>query len=191
LERLSANARIVIYSNEMLQLTENSNALTGRMVVFTMTKSFYGREDTELATKLMKELSGIFNWAMVGEHRRMARGGHFIQSNSGKDMLQEMERLSNPMLAFFEEVLVLDDQGTVDKDELFAVYKHWAHKKGMHPGTDLTFKRKFTSTIQDKPVTNGEVRVGNGRKYIYRGMKRTDRAQQYVNSLGDFTEDVF
>lgn len=183
--------RIVIYSNEMLQLTENSNALTGRMVVFTMTKSFYGREDTELATKLMKELSGIFNWAMVGEHRRMARGGHFIQSNSGKDMLQEMERLSNPMLAFFEEVLVLDDQGTVDKDELFAVYKHWAHKKGMHPGTDLTFKRKFTSTIQDKPVTNGEVRVGNGRKYIYRGMKLTDRAQQYVNSLGDFTEDVF
>ena len=44
--------RLVIYSNEVLQLTENSNALTGRMLVFKMTKSFYNREDTELAGKL-------------------------------------------------------------------------------------------------------------------------------------------
>ena len=82
--------RIVIYSNEVLQLTENSNALTGRMVVLKMTRSFFDKEDADLAHKLEKELSGIFNWAMDGLKRRIARGGHFLQPQSGKELLKLM-----------------------------------------------------------------------------------------------------
>ena len=85
--------RIVIYSNEVLQLTENSNALTGRMVVLKMTKSFYNKEDTELAHKLESELSGIFNWAMEGLQRRLARGGYFVQPKSGASYLDLMTEL--------------------------------------------------------------------------------------------------
>jgi hypothetical protein len=102
-----------------------------------------------------------------------------------------MEELSNPLKAFVEDVLEIDPQGTVNKDELFAVFKHWAHKKSIHPGTDLTFKRKFMATMQDKPIETGEVRNGSTRYYVYRGIKLTEKAQNYVNSLGEFTEDVF
>jgi putative DNA primase/helicase len=183
--------RIVIYSNEVLQLTENSNALTGRMVVLRMTRSFYGKEDTDLATKLMKELSGIFNWAMVGEHRRVARGGHFLQPGSGLELLEVMEELSNPMKPFVEDVLLFEPGGVVDKDELFAVYKHWAHKKGIHPGNDLSFKKKFLAAVQDQPIENREIRSGGERRRVYVGIRLTDKAQQYVNTLGDLREDIF
>ena len=183
--------RIVIYSNEVLRLTENSNALTGRMIVLRMSKSFYGKEDTDLATKLMRELSGIFNWAMEGEHRRTARGGHFLQPKSGLELLEVMEELSNPLKVFIEDVLIMDPQGEVGKDELFAVFKHWAHKKSIHPGTDLSFKQKFMAATQDKPITSAEVRANGERKYLYRGIRFTDKAQHYVNALGDFMEDVF
>lgn len=183
--------RIVVYSNEVLQLTENSNALTGRMIVLRMTRSFYGKEDTDLATKLMAELSGIFNWAMVGEHRRMERGGHFLQPKSGLELLEVMEELSNPLKVFIEDVLVADTNGEVGKDELFAVFKHWAHKKSINPGTDLTFKRRFMAATQDKSIESAVTRVNGERHNVYRGVRFTDKAQNYVNSLGDFTEDVF
>lgn len=183
--------RIVIYSNEVLQLTENSNALTGRMIVLRMTNSFYGKEDTELATKLERELSGIFNWSMVGLRRRLSRGGHFLQPKTGLELLEVMEELSNPIGTFFDDVLILQTDGEVDKDELFLVFKHWAHKKGINPGTDLSFKRRFLAATQDKPITSDLRRVGGERRNVYRGIKLTDKAQEYVNSLGDVSGDIF
>jgi phage/plasmid-associated DNA primase len=95
--------RIVIYSNEVLQLTENSNALTGRMIVLKMTKSFWSKEDTDLSHKLEQELSGIFNWAMLGLQRRLERGGYFLQPDSGKDLLEVMAK---KILAFQEKLNV-------------------------------------------------------------------------------------
>jgi putative DNA primase/helicase len=183
--------RIVIYSNEVLQLTENSNALTGRMIVLRMTQSFYGKEDTDLSTKLMKELSGIFNWAMVGDRRRIARGGHFLQPKSGVELLEVMEELSNPLKSFIEDVLVFDTAGEVDKDELFAVYKHWAHRKSIHPGTDLSFKKKFLAATQEYRIQSAQIRKNGERHNVYLGARLTDKAQQYVNTLGDFKEEVF
>jgi phage/plasmid-associated DNA primase len=161
------------------------------MIVLRMTQSFYGKEDTELATKLMKELSGIFNWAMVGQQRRVDRGGHFLQPKSGLELLEVMEELSNPLKVFIEDVLVFDLASEVDKDELFAVYKHWAHRKSINPGTDLTFKRRFIAATQDQAIESAVSRQNGERRNVYRGVRFTDKAQQYVNTLGDFREEIF
>jgi putative DNA primase/helicase len=183
--------RIVIYSNEVLQLTENSNALTGRMVVLKMTNSFYGKEDTELGTKLMKELSGIFNWSMVGLRRRIERGGYFLQPKTGLELLEVMEELSNPIGSFVTDVLEFDASAYVDKDDLFACFKHWATKKNLPYGTDLAFKRRFLAATQDKHIVADAIRTGGDRLYVYRGAKLNVKAQKYVDSLGNFKEDIF
>jgi P4 family phage/plasmid primase-like protien len=183
--------RIVIYSNEVLQLTENSNALTGRMIVFKMTNSFYGKEDTELSDKLKKELSGIFNWAMEGLHRRVARGGKFIQPKSGVDLLETMEELSNPIGTFMEDVLLFEPNERVDKDDLFAVFKKWCLAKNIAYGTDLTFKRRFLASVQDRRITSEMVRTSGERQHFYIGVGLTPKAKKYVESLGNFKEDIF
>jgi putative DNA primase/helicase len=183
--------RIVIYSNEVLQLTENSNALTGRMIVFKMTKSFYGHEDTELSDRLKLELSGIFNWAMEGLKRRVERGGRFIQPKSGVELLETMEELSNPIGTFVEDSLIFSPEQLVDKDELFAVFKKWCTAKSIPYGTDLVFKRRFLAATQDRAITSDMIRTNGERQHLYRGVGLNAKAQKYIDSLGNFREDIF
>ena len=173
--------RIVIYSNEVLQLTENSNALTGRMVVLKMTKSFYDQEDTDLAHKLEQELSGIFNWALEGLKRRLTRGGHFLQPTSGKELLELMAELGNPIGSFVEDALIYDPKGVADKDEVFACFKHWALKKSLPPGTELAFKRRFLAATQEHRVQSDLDRTDGKRSHIYRGVKLNAKAQVYID----------
>ena len=183
--------RLVMYSNEVLQLTENSNALTGRMIVLKMTKSFFDTEDTELAHKLEKELSGIFNWAMEGLTRRLERGGHFLQPKSGKEYLDLMEELGNPMKPFADDALEFDPLATTLKEEVFACWKHWALKKSMSPGTEQAFKRRFLAATQEKYVESRQVQVNGERSQVYAGVKLNAKAQKYVDSIETFDEGIF
>jgi len=184
--------RIIVYSNEMLQLAENSNALTGRMLVLAMTNSFYGREDVGLADRLATELAGIFNWAIEGHMRRTVRSGQrFIQPESSKEMLEEMTELSNPLIAFMQEACEVGEGFEVNKDQLFACYKHWAIKKNLHPGTDMSFKRRFNATTQDMNIKSYRRRGLDGGEHLFLGVRLAPRAQQYVDSISDFEKEIF
>jgi putative DNA primase/helicase len=183
--------RIIIYSNEALQLTENSNALTGRMIVLKMTKSFWSEEDTDLSAKLAKELSGIFNWAMEGLDRRLARGGHFVQPKTGLELLELMEELGNPLSTFVRDTFEFDPNKSVSKDDAFTCWKHWALKRNIPPGTDMSFKRRFLSATQDKYVEAGEDRSNGLRTPVYRGLKFNERAQKYLGSVETLEQEIY
>lgn len=183
--------RIVIYSNEVLQLTENSNALTGRMIVLKMTKSFYGHEDTELAEKLDKELAGIFNWAMDGLKRRIERGGKFIQPTTGAEYLELMSELGNPIGAFIEDTLEFDANATVSKDDVFTCYNRWAIKKKMVAGSEQAFKRRFLAAIQEHKIESALDRSNGKRTHVYRGIRLNDKAAQYINSVVTFDNEEY
>ena len=183
--------RIVIYSNEVLQLTENSNALTGRMIVLKMTKTFFNNEDTTLAVKLEKELSGIFNWSMEGLRRRLARGGAFIQPKSGASYLDLMSELGNPIGSFVEDTLVFDALGSVSKDDVFTCYSHWALKKKLAVGTEFSFKRRFLAATQEHKIETGLDRSKGTRTHTYVGVRLNDKAQAYINSVVTFDEGTY
>jgi P4 family phage/plasmid primase-like protien len=185
--------RIVIYSNEALQLTENSNALTGRMIVLKMSNSFYGKEDVGLADKLAKELPGIFNWAIEGQQRRMAREGQrFAQPTTGRELLELMEELGNPIGSFVTDALRYDLDGHVSKDDVFTCWRKWATAKNIPPGSDLAFKRRFLAATQDHRVTADRVRIEGEQHNVYRGVVLNDKAQRYIDSMSQFEkEEIF
>jgi putative DNA primase/helicase len=183
--------RLVMYSNEVLQLTENSNALTGRMVVLKMTRSFFNKEDTELAHKLEAELGGIFNWAMEGLKRRIARGGRFLQPTSGKEYLDLMAELGNPMGTFVEDALEFDATSMARKEDVFACYKRWALHKSMSPGTEQAFKRRFLAATQEQFVRSDKVQIEGQRQQVYMGVRINDKAQKFLDSIETFDEGAF
>jgi P4 family phage/plasmid primase-like protien len=184
--------RIVVYSNEMLQLAENSNALTGRMLVLTMNNSFYGKEDVELGDRLALELGGIFNWALEGHKRRVARSGQrFIQPASGQSTLDMMSEIANPLASFMDEALEFRLGATVDKDDLFACYKHWALKKNYHPGTEMSFKRRFMAAAQEKRVESYKSREGGEVTHQYLNVAFKPKAQAYIDSISNFEKEIF
>ena len=184
--------RIVVYSNEVLQLSENSNALTGRMIVLKMTQSFYDVEDSNLDVKLMAELSGIFNWAILGLKRRLERGGKFIQPETGRELLEIMEEIGNPMGAFIEDVLVYEGGAEVEKDDVFLCYKKWASQRNMHIGTDLAFKRRFLASTQHKGVASALSRADGRRSHKYVNIRLSEKAQAFIDKQSVFErEEVF
>lgn len=184
--------RIIVYSNEMLQLAENSNALTGRMLVLQMVNSFMHKEDVTLADRLSTELAGIFNWAIQGHTRRIARQGQrFIQPDSSKEMLDEMTELSNPMILFIEEAVEFGEGYEVDKDDLFACFKQWSVKKNFRVGTDMSFKNRFNSTTQEHGVKSVRRRTLDGSQHFFLGVKLKPKAQAFVDSISNFEKEAF
>ena len=137
----------------------------------------------------MAELSGIFNWAMTGLRRRAERGGYFVQPDSGKELLETMEEMSNPIGTFVDQVLEYNINGEVDKDAVFICYKRWAVKHGLNPGNDLSFKRRFLAATQDKGVQSSAVRVDGKRQHKYVGIQLTEKAQAYVSKQLFFEEE--
>jgi putative DNA primase/helicase len=184
--------RIIVYSNEMLQLAENSNALTGRMLVLTMKNSFFNKEDHALANRLKLELAGIFNWAIQGHTRRKERDGErFIQPASSQPTLDLMTEISNPISAFMDEALEFGQDFEVEKDDLFACYKHWASKKNIHVGTEMTFKRRFLASTQELAVVPHRSRDNGNDRQVYLGAKLKIKAQKFVDTISNFEKEVF
>jgi len=184
--------RIIMFSNEALQLSENSNALSGRMLMLQMRTSFYGKEDVNLFDRLKKELPGIFNAAMSANKVRLSREGErFIQPESAQATLDMASDIANPMNTFIEDSIEFDSTGTIDKDDLFVVYKRWAFKQNIHPGTALSFKKRFIASTQDHGVTSTRIRKDSSSFYVYNGVVLNERAQKYVDSIITIEDEDF
>ena len=157
-----------------------------------MTQSFYDVEDSNLDVKLMAELSGIFNWAILGLKRRLERGGKFIQPETGRELLEIMEEIGNPMGAFIEDVLVYEGGAEVEKDDVFLCYKKWASQRNMHIGTDLAFKRRFLASTQHKGVASALSRADGKRSHKYVNIRLSEKAQAFIDKQSVFErEEVF
>ncbi len=180
--------RIIMYSNEMLQLTETTNALSGRMIPLEMTKSFYGKEDPYLIDRLIPELSGIFNWAMKGNERRLARAsGQFIIPETAKNLSEAIARQNNPLLDFLEDYFVFEKDNYVSTDDAFLVWKHFCHNDNSQPGTKTSFTRKLTGAGLDNRVQAVNKKINGQPKRIYTNIRLNSRGQELIdeqNKLG-------
>jgi putative DNA primase/helicase len=127
--------RFVLISNELPRLTDASGALASRLVILRFTESFYGKEDKELFDRMIPELPGILIWAMEG-WRRLRDRGHFVQPDSGKALIQTMEELSSPALAFVADKCEIGPGKEIECKLLFDHWRDWCSSIGRkEPGT--------------------------------------------------------
>lgn len=124
-----------------------SGALVSRMVFMEFRESFYGREDHGLQERLMKELSGIFNWALEGAQRLAMNNGKFTQSADAIELSKEARHSSSPVMQWADEWC---DQGNYNQeiDVLFQSYRDWLEKEGssMKPAKNR-FSRDLASAL--------------------------------------------
>jgi putative DNA primase/helicase len=160
--------RIEIMTNEMPALSEGSGALVGRLIVILFPNSFYGREDPNLTSKLLKELSGILNWAIEG-YRRLRERGHFVQPSNAEDRIEAMERLGAPVKAFVADRCEVDPGKSVDRDVLFSAWKVWCEHQGRRdPGTKEWFSRNLMIAVPGVKATRP--REGDIRTHAFEGI---------------------
>jgi P4 family phage/plasmid primase-like protien len=161
--------RFMIMTNELPKLNDPSGALVGRMVVLQQTRSWYGHEDMSLTDRLLEELPGILRWAIEGWERLDERG-YFVQPDSAKKLIADMEDLSSLIGAFIRERCDVGPGYEVLVRDLFETWKKWCEEKGHKDhGNEQTFGRDLRAAIPTLDVR--QPRSEGGRVRVYVGIR--------------------
>jgi len=155
--------RFMVLTNELPKLGDTSGALPGRMILLRLTRSWFGKEDTELTERLLAELPGILLWSIEG-WRRLRDRGHFLQPDTGKELVGELADLASPVGAFVRERCQVGPGCQIERSALFDAWKQWCEMQGReHPGDAATFGRNlravFPSLGDAQPRTDAGDRI--------------------------------
>jgi putative DNA primase/helicase len=156
-------ARIMLLSNEMPQLSDNSTAINNRFLIMNLHESFLGREDVHLLDKLMKELPAIANWAIEG-YKRLIATHKFSEPESSKIARQEWYEENNPLAQFVEDCCEVDAGHKVAMTELFDAYKAWCEGRGYQSMAANALSRRLSAMLGARitRVKNDNIRYVGG-----------------------------
>src|SRR5262249_11111154 len=145
--------RFTILTNELPRISDTSGALVGRLIVLVLVQSFFGREDPALTSRLLTELPRILNWALVG-YRRLRERGYFIQPDSAREAVEDLEMLASPIKAFIKDRCHVGPGLTVSVELLFQTWRTWCDAVGRkESGTKQTFGRDLKAVIPSLRIT--------------------------------------
>jgi putative DNA primase/helicase len=158
--------RVMFLTNELPALTDGSGAFASRLILVILTKSFLGKEDPQLTDKLANELSGILNWGIAG-YRRLKQRGRFIQPESSREAVEDIETLGSPVKAFVRERCLVGPGRNYLFDNTFHAWIEWCNDENREPGNKEWFGRNLNAAVPglriSRPIVNGkQVRIYEG-----------------------------
>lgn len=161
--------RFVVMTNELPNMRDASGALTTRVILLRLTRSFRGREDKTLTDRLLRELPGILNWSIRGWQRLQERGA-FVQPESGQELLDDLAEMASPVNAFVRELCYVGPEWESSVETLYAAWLEWCRSHGRdHAGTVETFGRDLRAAVPAIRLTRP--RIDGDRPRWYRGIQ--------------------
>ena len=162
-------ARLVVITNEVPNVRDVSGALAGRMLVFALTESFAGREDTGLTDGLLAELPGIAQWAIQGL-RELRQAGRFTQPASGAEVATMLRDAASELHAFIAERCELKADAKADPDGLRDAFNGWRQEQGYETKVSKpAFGRLLFAACPGIKRTQGPRELG--RRWHYDGIR--------------------
>ena len=132
--------------NEYIQSHDTTNGFLRRIQFIDFPRKFEGENaDRDLESKLKTELSGIFNWAYEG-YKRLKEQDYFTETQTQDEMMTDFIQLSNPIAVFIDECLK-DEDGIVERGELYRKYVEWTKEAGHEAQSRTKFIRNFRKTV--------------------------------------------
>jgi len=146
--------KLIFALNEMPRSDDKSDAYFRRIFIIRFSRKFEGAEDNKnLKYELVKELDGIFLWALEGL-KRLEQRGRFVET---KEMQQEIScyrRENNSVLVFAREECDLSLDLRISKDTLYQNYSDWSKKSGLGTLSKIRFGKqltiRFPSILEDR-----------------------------------------
>lgn len=135
-------ARLVLATNTLPQFADPTGALFRRLIILPFRVNIPPeRQDPNLATKLLSELPGIFNWGADG-WLRLSRTERFTEPMLSHQQLDEHRVECNPGVAFLLEDVRSARGSTVACTVLYAHYRDWCEARGHKPVHETQFGKQ-------------------------------------------------
>jgi P4 family phage/plasmid primase-like protien len=134
-------ARLMLATNTLPPFADRSGGVWRRLMILPFRVTIPpDRQDPHLATALLAELPGIFNWAT--EEWRHLRGGRFIEPRMCRQVLEDFRIDSNPAQAFLLEAVRSARGSSIPSRELYDQYREWCDGHGHKPIPDSQFGKE-------------------------------------------------
>ena len=141
--------RVVLSTNNMPQFLDASGALAARMLIFPFEKSFVGKEDYTLKDRILKEVSGVAQWALEGL-KRLKMKGRFTEAASGLAVKEDVKDEMNPMSDFISDIIDVVPTAFTESGKLYRVYQLWCKQTETMPMSKINLCRILSSS--DLPI---------------------------------------
>lgn len=123
--------------NNFPRFSDRSTAIPSRMRVIGFHRPFRdtAAQDHNLFEKLLKELPGIFRWAVIGYQKLIHSGAKtFPESESSREMKASHMKKSRPEVEFLEEFTSRDETMQWQPSlEIYTAYKNFCLARGYKP----------------------------------------------------------
>jgi P4 family phage/plasmid primase-like protien len=110
-----------IWSNSFPNFGSSADALNRRLIVWPFDVSFEDNPDPDLTDRLIAELPGILNWALVGLDRLNERG-NFVECPESVEAKKSLLRVASPLAGVVDDYCVLEPNAWVTTKLLYEFY---------------------------------------------------------------------
>jgi putative DNA primase/helicase len=170
------HAKFVFATNLPPPIKDRSLGIWNRLIFIDFQNKFpLGGPNTivdyvnQLATP--DELSGLFNWALIGL-QRLKTQGRVSFNTSTIDAMRWYDRKANPVLAFSQDCLEYSCDDYILKNEMRIKFTEYCKKYDLHAVSDQWFTQKLVDALPgcepDRITINGQ------KKQIYLNVRLKD-----------------
>jgi P4 family phage/plasmid primase-like protien len=135
---MKVNAPPFWATNHPPKFKESSGAMANRMAIVRVTRTFDKENPVGVAAEARKhnpawepfdliintERPGVLNWALAGLKRALERG-HFVNTDLGRELLEQSRKDSNSVAAFVEECIDYDLTVMMPSADFYAAFEQW------------------------------------------------------------------
>lgn len=134
-------ARLIFAMNKLPRIYDDSYAFKRRLRIIRFNKIFRPAErDRSLESKLLKELSGIFNWAVEGLIR-LAKNGDFLEPKEYQDQTGKFINQSNQLSLFIKQECLIEPNNEINISKLYKAYLRWVKNSNYKHYTQIKFSK--------------------------------------------------
>jgi len=136
------------------------------VIVFPETFEIGGKKtNPRILEKLVTddELSGLFNWAIVGL-KRIIKNWNFSQHFEEDEVGERFEKLAYPEYRFIDDYLELIEDIQIEKEDVYKKYEKWARERAYPVITPTSFTRALKKHLYNKERKSLRVDVSTFRK---------------------------
>ncbi len=155
-------AKLIYSANKLPECDDDTTAFFRRWIFVSCPNSFEpGKCDPDILEKLTtdSELSGLFNWALVGL-RRLLKNKMFSSSKTTEETRRLYIQMSSPVVAFVESEMEFEVNAAISKDEIYSRFVKYCNKTGLPTVPSNIFamriKQKYPTVSISRKLINAE-----------------------------------